>query len=170
MRASNIAIAVLCAMIFMLLVLISLALDGAQPAPEFEPSPPKVNTAGLCIVEVKEPEYEMYFSEADIIALAQMAWGEARGCTREGQAQTMWAVLNRVDVWGGTPYSQTAAPHQFYGYSPYNPITPELYTLATDVLARWSMEKQGVAVARELPHGYLWFTGNGTVNIFREAY
>ena len=38
------------------------------------------------------------------------------------------------------------------------------------VLTRWSYEKQGVPVRRELASSFLWFTGNGEENIFREAW
>ena len=49
-------------------------------------------------------------------------------------------------------------------------IDDELYNVAFDVLTRWSYEKQGVPVRRELPESFLWFTGNGSENIFREAW
>ena len=38
------------------------------------------------------------------------------------------------------------------------------------MLTRWSIEKQGVTVERELPDTYLWFTGDGVQNHFREGY
>ena len=31
-------------------------------------------------------------------------------------------------------------------------------------------EKQGIPVRRELAQSYLWFTGDGQENIFREVY
>lgn len=34
----------------------------------------------------------------------------------------------------------------------------------------WSYEKQGIPVRRELENSFLWFTGNGVENIFREVY
>ena len=46
----------------------------------------------------------------------------------------------------------------------------ELTAVAEDVLTRWSLEKQGVAVNRELPKSYLYFTGTGRENIFREEF
>ena len=39
-----------------------------------------------------------------------------------------------------------------------------------DVLTRWSYEKQGIPVRRELPNTYLWFTGDGEQNHFREEW
>lgn len=167
MRRFEIMAALLCMAIMALLVLISCALD--TPA---EPEPPKVDTKGLCVVEVKEPEYEMYFTEADVTALAQMLYGEARGCTVDNQRKCVWCVLNRVDDprFPDTIIGVVSQSGQFYGYGPYFPVWDELREVALDVLTRWSMEKQGVAVARELPHGYLWFTGNGSVNVFRGTF
>lgn len=119
-----------------------------------------------------EPEYEMYFSEDDVIAVAKMLWGEARGCVLDNQQKAVWCVLNRVDDprFPDTIQSVLSQPSQFYGYSPNFPVTDELYAVALDVLTRWSLEKQGVTVERELPNTYLWFTGDGVQNWFREDY
>lgn len=119
-----------------------------------------------------EPEYEMYFSEDDVIAVAKMLWGEARGCALDNQQKAVWCVLNRVDDprFPDTIQGVLSQPNQFYGYSPNFPVTDELYAVALDVLTRWSMEKQGVTVERELPNTYLWFTGDGVQNWFREDY
>ena len=132
--------------------------------------PPEVNMEGLRTVEAKAMT-EKTWADADAIALAQMAWGEARGCSTMEQAATMWCVLNRVDEWGGSVISQTSASGQFCGYSTFNPVTDELYALAVDVLQRWECERSGeTAVGRVLPPGYLWFTGDGQVNYFRNTY
>ena len=119
-----------------------------------------------------EPEYEMYFSEDDVIAMAKMLWGEARGCTRDNQAMAVWCVLNRVDDsrFPDTILGVLSQPSQFHGYSPDFPVWDELKEVARDVLTRWSLEKQGANVERELPNTYLWFTGDGVQNWFREAY
>ena len=167
MRRFEIMAALLCMAIMALLVLISCALD--KPA---EPEPPKVDTKGLCVVEVKEPEYEMYFTEADVIALAQMLYGEARGCTVDNQRKCVWCVLNRVDDarFPDTIIGVVSQSGQFYGYSPYFPVWDNLYAVALDVLTRWSMEKQGAEVARELDKTAVFFTGDGVQNWFRSAY
>ena len=119
-----------------------------------------------------EPEHEMYFTDADVIAVAKMLWGEARGCTRDNQAMAVWCVCNRVDDprFPDTILGVVAQPSQFFGYSPSFPVTDELYEVALDVLTRWSLEKQGVTVERELSSTYLWFTGDGVQNHFREVY
>lgn len=159
------------------LLMAGLLAISAGTADEPEPvSPPERDWGGLkiqqmaALPEPAEPEIVQTWTEADAVALAQMAWGEARGCSREGQAQTMWCVLNRVDAWGGTPLQQCSSSGQFYGYSAMNPVTDELYALAVDVLIRWDAEKAGQAVERELGTGYLWFTGDSIENHFRKVY
>ena len=116
--------------------------------------------------------YEMYFTEDDVAAVAKMLWGEARGCTRDNQIKCAWVVCNRVDDerFPDTIQGVLEQPSQFHGYDPSYPVTSELYDVAFDVLTRWSYEKQGVPVRRELPSSFLWFTGNGVENIFREEY
>ena len=116
--------------------------------------------------------YEMYFTEDDVAEVAKMLWGEARGCTRNNQIKCAWIVCNRVDDerFPDTILGVLEPPPQFHGYDPSYPVTDELYNVAFDVLTRWSYEKQGVPVRRELASSFLWFTGNGEENIFREAW
>ena len=116
--------------------------------------------------------YVMYFTEDDVVEVAKMLWGEARGCTRDNQIKCAWVVVNRVDDerFPDTIQGVLEQPSQFHGYSESFPVTDELYSVAFDVLTRWSYEKQGIPVRRELPKSFLWFTGNGVENIFREEY
>ena len=139
--------------------------------------PPERDWGGLRaqqMVAVPEPsaEPEMYFSEDDVIAMAKMLWGEARGCSVDNQMQCVWCALNRVDDsrFPDTIQGVLSQPSQFHGYSPDFPVWDELKEVALDVLTRWSLEKQGVTVERELPNTYLWFTGDGVQNHFREEY
>ena len=124
--------------------------------------------------EPSEPPiyYEMYFTEDDVVEVAKMLWGEARGCTRDNQIKCAWVVCNRVDDerFPDTIQGVLSQPHQFHGYSESFPVTDELYSVAFDVLTRWSYEKQGIPVRRELPKSFLWFTGDGVTNYFREVY
>ena len=176
MKKNRILFMLIC--IFLLTVL-SAAVILRATATNFEPAAPKVNTEGLChpakiVVEEEpsEPEYEMYYDESDVVALAQMLWGEARGCSVDNQTKACWCVLNRVDDsrFPDSVIGVVSASGQFYGYSPSHPVLDNLYVVAEDVLMRWSLEKQGVCVNRELPKSYLWFTGNGAENVFREVY
>ena len=172
MNKYTIIIAQVCAILLALIVMILLALDKGGSKADADGVPPEVDTDGLCVVEVAEPEYEMYFTEADVIALAQMLYGEARGCTVNNQMKCVWCVLNRVDDtrFPDTIQGVLSQPSQFHGYSPNFPVWDELKEVARDVLTRWSMEKQGADVARELPNTYLWFTGYNGSNHFREMY
>ena len=120
----------------------------------------------------KEPEYVMYFDEEDVIACARMLWGEARGCDLENQMGCVWIVCNRVDDprFPDTIKAVIQQPGQFHGYSTNFPATDELIDIARDVLTRWSLEKQGVEVDRELSSDYLFFHGDGVKNHFRKEY
>ena len=172
MNKYTIIIAQVCAILLALIVMILLALDKGGSKADADGVPPEVDTNGLCVVEVAEPEYEMYFTEADVVAVAKMLWGEARGCALDNQQKAVWCVLNRVDDsrFPDTIQGVLSQPSQFHGYSPDFPVWDELKDVALDVLTRWSLEKQGVIVERELPNTYLWFTGDGTTNWFREVY
>lgn len=146
------------------------------------PSSPAPTVAVEAPVEREQPEvteqtespvyYEMYFTEDDVAAMAKMLWGEARGCTRDNQIKCAWVVCNRVDDerFPDTIQGVLEQPSQFHGYDPSYPVTDELYSIAFDVLTRWSYEKQGIPVRRELANTYLWFTGDGEQNHFREEW
>ena len=146
-----------------------------QPAPA--PSVSAEETAEPEQSEAPEPSeapiyYEMYFTEEDAAEVAKMLWGEARGCTRDNQIKCAWVVCNRVDDerFPDTIRGVLSQPSQFHGYDPSYPVTDELYSIAFGVLTRWSYEKQGIPVRRELPNTYLWFTGDGEQNHFREEW
>lgn len=135
--------------------------ETAEPEPSESPEPSETSVY-----------YEMYFTEEDVAEVAKMLWGEARGCTRDNQIKCAWIVCNRVDDerFPDTIQGVLEQPSQFHGYSESFPVTDELYSVAFDVLTRWSYEKQGIPVHRELPNTYLWFTGDGEQNHFREEW
>ena len=173
MRMKYALIALLC---FTLIALLLIADRFFTEEPELIPEPER-DWGGLKaqqMVAVPEPsaEPEMYFTEDDVVAMAKMLWGEARGCTLDNQQKAVWCVLNRVDDsrFPDTIQGVLSQPSQFYGYSSDFPVWDELYAVALDVLTRWSLEKQGVTVERELPNTYLWFTGDGVQNHFRATY
>lgn len=116
---------------------------------------------------------EMYAEDAEYIAKA--VYGEARGCSTTEQAAVVWCILNRVD--SDDPYYEediigvVTQKDQFHGYDQGNPVQPELYALALDVLGRWQAEKNGADdVGRVLPTEYLFFSGDGEQNYFRTEY
>ena len=162
------AIAVMCLLLAAWLIIIALAfLAKAEP--------PEMNADGLCVVEVKynpHPEAAPIYTDADIAALAQMLYGEARGCALLNQQQCVWCVLNRVDDarFPDSIIGVVSQPGQFYGYSADFPVWDNLHAVALDVVQRWAAEKQGAEVVRELGREYLWFTGDGVQNWFRAVY
>ena len=173
MKLNQFVTAIVCVVLLTLLLCIVYARatweGGALPSPA-----PTVTAE-----ETVEPEpsespiyYEMYFTEDDVAEIAKMLWGEARGCTRDNQIKCAWVVCNRVDDdrFPDTIQGVLEQPSQFHGYDPTYPVTDELYSIAFDVLTRWSYEKQGIPVRRELPNTYLWFTGDGEQNHFREEW
>ena len=175
MRMRYALIAALCFLLIAVLLAIS-AGTADEPAPIAEP---ERNWGGLRVQQMvaqpepsAEPEYEMYFTEDDVVAMAKMLWGEARGCTRDNQIKCAWVVLNRVDDerFPDTILGVLSQPSQFHGYSPDFPVWDELKEVARDVLTRWSLEKQGVTVERELLPEYVFFTGDGIQNNFRAVY
>ena len=173
MRMKYALIALLC---FSLIALLLIADRCFTVEPEPIPEPER-DWGGLRAQQmVAEPEPsaepELYFTEDDVIAVAKMLWGEARGCALDNQQKAVWCVLNRVDDsrFPDTIQGVLSQPFQFHGYSPDFPVWDELKEVARDVLTRWSLEKQGVTVERELPNTYLWFTGYNGSNHFREEY
>ena len=173
MKTRYILITLLCfALIGLLLIADRCFTVEPEPIPE-----PERDWGGLKVQQMvaeTEPsaEREMYFTEDDVVAMAKMLWGEARGCTRDNQQKAVWCVLNRVDDprFPDTIQGVLSQPSQFHGYSPDFPVWDELKEVALDVLTRWSLEKQGVTVERELPQTYLWFTGYNGSNHVREEY
>lgn len=123
------------------------------------------------------PEYEKLYSESDIEIAAKIILKEAESvkdnCGVSGdchRAAVIWCILNRVDAGYGDFEEVATAPNQF-AYYQNTRIVKEFYELAEDVLDRWSQEKAGIKdVGRILPQDYLWFRGNGKVNIFRNKY
>ncbi|MBR2839891.1 hypothetical protein IKE82_00990 [Candidatus Saccharibacteria bacterium] len=112
---------------------------------------------------------EYPYDEDKAVALAQLAWAEARGCSKREQSLVMWTVLNRVDAQysGMTDFwSILTAPYQF-AYSPNNPYEQYEYEIAADVLRRYAAEKDGIEESgRTLPKGYLYYWGDGSHNYF----
>ena len=121
-------------------------------------------------VEETEADFSEYpYDDGQAVALAQLMWAEARGCTKREQSMVAWTVLNRIDVCydGKTDFwSILTAPDQF-AYWTSSPYEEYEHQIAIDVLQRWSAEKDGVEESgRTLPHGYLYYYGDGVHNYF----
>lgn len=111
-------------------------------------------------------------TEAELIA--KTLYGEYNNSANYNQcAAVCWCILNRVDAdgFGDTVEEVVTKPKQFVGYRARNPVRSDLYEIAVDVLTKYELEKAGVEdVGRVLPKEYCYFSGNGTVNTFRDAY
>ena len=124
-------------------------------------------------VEVVELAIENNFTNEEIDHIAKTVWGEARGLSKTHQAGVVWSILNRCDDgrFGKGIISVVTAPSQFAGYRSSNPVDPEIRDLVVDVLDRYSQEKAGIKnVGRVLPKDYLYFRGNGKINLFSKKW
>ena len=124
-------------------------------------------------VEVVELAIENNFTNEEIDHIAKTVWGEARGLSKTHQAGVVWSILNRCDDgrFGKGIISVVTAPSQFAGYRSGNPVDPEIRDLVVDVLDRYSQEKAGIKnVGRVLPKEYLYFRGNGKINLFSKKW
>lgn len=103
----------------------------------------------------------------DVTALAQTLYGECRGCSELQQKAVCWCIFNRVDSdqFPDTVYGVITQRGQFFGYSPSNPVWGDLYNLAHREMKAWHDGEPGV-FGKE----YLYFTGNGRINIFTTQY
>lgn len=120
----------------------------------------------------QEPEAAQE-AEEEIVLLAKMLWGEARGCSTTDQAACVWVALNRVSDprWPDTLREVLLQPEQFRGLREDNPATEELMALAEDVLSRRARELAGeTAVGRVIPEDYFFWAGDGKHNHFRKEY
>lgn len=139
----------------------------------------------LCGRQLKASAAErVLYTDSDAIALAQMAWGEA-GAVKDQvlsdgrvisstaqKAAVMWTALNQYDAGiADSLIGVIAKPNNFYGYDPDHPVQDDLLSLAYDVLNRWEREKLGETdVGRVLPPDYIYFTGDGKYNYFRNEF
>ena len=108
----------------------------------------------------------------DVEAIARTLYGECRGVDSEAEKEAVaWVILNRLDAgYADTVLGVVSAAGQFAGYSPEHPLWPELVEVARRVLTLHHREQLGIAVERVLPSAYLWFSGDGVRNTFRDAY
>lgn len=153
--------------ILSLTILLTLLFIPVVPAPAEE-----AHSSPVVEETEKDTQASQPWSSEEVTVLAKMVWGEARGIPSiTEQATCVWCALNHVDHGYGSIVLVVTAPYQFVGYQESNPIDENLTALCEDVLARWYAEKAGEEnVGRVLPSDYLWFSGDGSRNYFRNAY
>lgn len=159
--------------------------DSAQtlPEPEYTPAdeitllraeaPERANT-GLATYETFGEALERAKAAVpnELAELAGRAiWGEAGGIQDEAQrAAVVWCACNRADAWD-MEIGDVLTVDQFHGLAIKGEVPPQHVELAQDVLARWTLEAEGWQdVGRVLPSRFLYFEGNGVVNLFSTQY
>lgn len=182
--AVMIAALVVCAVIFRVF---GLAYDGAAACGL--PEPTYTTPAEIILMRAEAPErantglvtYET-FGEAlerakaavpdELAELAGRAiWGEAGGIQDEAQrAAVVWCACNRADAWD-MEIGDVLNVDAFHGLAIKGEVPEQHVELARDVLARWTLEAEGWQdVGRVLPSRFLYFEGNGIVNLFSTEY
>lgn len=118
-----------------------------------------------------EHVYGTIVTSKEVNMLAKTVYGEANGLSKIEQSLVIWCILNRVDAGQGSIAKVITAPNQFIGYKESHPVTNDIKELVKDVLARWQMEKVcDGAVGRTLPKEYLYFSGDGRHNWYRNKF
>ena len=132
----------------------------------------KIFAALFALQTILSPMPSWQPATEDVEAIARTLYGECRGVeTVAEQEAVAWVILNRVDAgYADTVLGVVSAPGQFAGYSKEHPLLPELVEVARRVLTMHHREQLGERVARVLPSAYLWFSGDGTRNWFRDSY
>ena len=124
---------------------------------------------------MEEAEAEYRVTPMEVVMIAKVIYGEARGVESETeQAAIAWCILNRAATWDQTVTEVIETPYQVC-YQDFFPTTDDngrsLVKLAQDVVDRWERERTGETdVGRVLPPEYLWYGGDGERNWFRDDY
>lgn len=140
--------------------------DTTYSTPYIEPTLKEIPTEEETEVVEKMCPYAP-FTEADVNAMAQTIWGEARGCSDYQKWLVAVVILNRYTIsYGGatSPLGVVSARGQFVGYSPNHPITDENVAIVIDAIQDWNRHEAGEP---QEWYDYLYFNGNGRENVFR---
>lgn len=126
----------------------------------------------MSVEDIQEVKLELQQLDTEIEMLSKVIYREARGLDATHRAAVVWCILNRVDHegYGDTIQSVLTSPNQFAYYS-NTPVLSEHTEVAKDVVTRWLIEKKGYSnIGRVLPEDYLFFTGDGQFNYFRQNF
>lgn len=118
-----------------------------------------------------EPEVVAKYNSYEVTLVCQTVYGEARGCSREEQMLVVWCICNRVDYFGTSVEQVVKAPRQFHGYNPEHPVTDEIRSVVLEVLDAWCGGQEALVYEPYATTSeYLFFSGDGVHNWFREEY
>lgn len=123
----------------------------------------------------REAQIEAYFTEDDVVMMAQLIDIEAGAVyPLYRRAAVGWTVVNRVDGnrWEPSTISGIITQPGQYAWYAGRSYSQENYNIARDVLTRWATEKvDGVTdPGRVLPENFDSFYGDGNQNYFYDAY
>lgn len=135
---------------------------------------PERANSGLATYETFEAALERTKAAVpdELAELAGRAiWGEAGGIQDEAQrAAVVWCACNRADAWD-MDIGDVLNVEAFHGLAIRGTVPEQHVELARDVLARWTLAAEGwQSVGRVLPERFLYFEGNGIVNLFSTEY
>lgn len=188
-RARDIIAGIVAAVLLLILLalIVNRALAVNEPPELIIPQAPPHAASGLLIAPVP-PETSVYTpnaypSQQDVLNTAMkaipdelvaeaalLAWGEYSGSDYAQRTAPIWCACNRADAWGQT-LEEVMHSDAFHGLLTERSVPEEWYDLARETLARWELEKMGyIDVGRTLPSEYLYFGGNGVVNVYRTEY
>lgn len=188
-RARDIIAGIVAAVLLLILLalIVNRALAVNEPPELIIPQAPAHAASGLLIAPVA-PETSAYTpntypSQQDVLNTAMqaipdelvaeaalLAWGEYSGSDYAQRTAPIWCACNRADAWGQT-LEEVMHSDAFHGLLTEREVPTEWYGLARETLARWELEKMGyIDVGRTLPSEYLYFGGNGVVNVYRTEY
>ena len=126
----------------------------------------------MSVEDIQKVNSELQQLTNEIEMLSKVIYREARGLDATHRAAVVWCILNRVDHegYGDTIQSTLTSPNQF-AYYPDTPVLDSHTEIAKDVVTRWLIEHKGYSdVGRVLPQDYLFFTGDGQFNYFRQNF
>jgi hypothetical protein len=128
---------------------------------------------GIAPTVTIQAEGEPTYTEHEIVMLAQMVWGEARGCTADEQRLVVWTAFQRVDAdgFGGTVEAVLTAYGAFAGYRDSNPVDDDIRALCAEEAAKWARGEEPPTMEPYAPtKPYHYFDGDGRHNWFREGW
>lgn len=172
-RTTYIVAVITWALVIAALLTASWFANRSKDVDTLEPVKPAETTTGTIVEETPDEPWDPTHPEEEVIMLAKLIYGEARGCSTTEQAAVVWNVLNRVDHPDFPDNIEDVVLQQnaYDGYSPNHPATDEFMELAEDVLDRWILEKlDNGDHGRVLPDAYVYFHGDGKENWFRTEY
>ena len=188
-RTRDIVLGIVAVVLLLILaaLVVNRALAISEPSELIIPQAPAHAASGLLIAPVP-PETSAdtpntYPSQQDALNTAMeaipdelvaeaalLAWGEYSGTDYAQRTAPIWCACNRADAWGMT-LEEVMHSDAFHGLLTEREVPEEWYDLARETLVRWELEKMGyIDVGRTLPSEYLYFSGNGVVNVYRTEY